>query len=102
MARITLKGTIATTPRFVVASDGSSVNSFRFTEDYDTPDSVVESTANWFTIVAYNTLATQIENEFERGQQVVLSGNLRIREWNNGIRNGTAIEVAIDAIGAID
>lgn len=100
MARITLEGIIATTPRLVVTRDGLAVVSFRFAEK-DTSKESSESLTNWFTVVAYNELANQITCEFEKNNRVVLSGGLKVRDWNNGERSGVSVEVKIDTIASI-
>jgi single-strand DNA-binding protein len=101
MARITLEGTIATTPRLVTTNDGLSVISFRFAENVDSSGSI-NTALNWFTVVAYANLANQIESELTREDKVILSGELKVREWDNGARSGTAVEVEIDSIAPLN
>ena len=34
-----------------------------------------------------------------RGEHVVVAGRLRIRDWHNADKNGTAIEIEADSVG---
>ena len=34
-----------------------------------------------------------------KGDRIIVQGTLRIRDWDNGERNGTSVEVEAEAIG---
>ncbi|MDJ0336554.1 single-stranded DNA-binding protein [Salinibacterium sp. G-O1] len=100
---ITLTGLVATTPRKITTSEGLDIASFRLastTRRYDRGTSRwVDGDTNWYTITAFRGLACNTAESIDKGQRVIVTGALRIREWENGERTGTSIEVEADAIG---
>lgn len=54
---------------------------------------------NWYTITAFRQLALNSNASVEKGQRVLVSGRLKIRDWENGDRTGTTIEIEAEAIG---
>lgn len=54
---------------------------------------------NWYTITSFRQLALNASTSIEKGQRVVVAGRLRIREWDNGERVGTTVEIEADSIG---
>lgn len=71
---ITLTGIVATTPRHLVTGSGLAITSFR-------------------------QLALNVQLSIRKGEHVVVTGRLRIRDWASGERTGTTIEVEADSIG---
>ena len=100
---ITLTGLVATTPRKITTSEGLDIVSFRLASTprrYDRGASRwVDGETNWYTITAFRALASNTAESIDKGQRVIVTGALRIREWENGERTGTSIEVEADAIG---
>jgi single-strand DNA-binding protein len=50
-------------------------------------------TTNWYTISSFNTLAINTASSLTKGDRVVVVGSLKIRDWDNGERAGTSVEV---------
>ena len=100
---ITLRGLVATTPRHITPESGLEVTSFRFastTRKLDTETGVwVDSDVNWFTISAFRQLAGNVAQSISKGERIVVSGRLKVRDWDNGERSGTSVEVEASAIG---
>lgn len=96
MEKITLRGLVATTPRYLITAEGLKIASFRLAS-YDRNNEAGET--NWYTITGFNDLAFNIDKSVSKGDRVVLTGSLRIRDWDNGERSGTTVEVEADAIG---
>ena len=100
---ITLTGLVATTPRHLVTSEGLPITSFRLastTRRFDRGENQwIDGDTNWYTITAFRQLAANTVQSVSKGQRVIVSGSLRIREWESGERNGTTVEVDADAIG---
>ena len=100
---ITLRGLVATTPRHIVTSDGLPITSFRLastTRRFDRAENRwVDGDTNWYTITAFRQLAVNAAQSVKKGQRIILTGVLRIREWESDERTGTNVEVESESIG---
>jgi single-strand DNA-binding protein len=100
---ITLTGLVATAPRHIVTSEGLAISSFRLASTqrrFDrSTERWIDGDTNWYTITGFRQLAINVAGSVSKGQRVVVFGRLRIREWENGERSGTTIEVEADSIG---
>ena len=100
---ITVRGLVATTPRHIVTSEGLGITSFRLaqaTRRFDRDSgSWVDSETQWFTVSAFRSLAINTFESIKKGERVIVTGVLKIREWENGERTGTTVEITADAIG---
>lgn len=100
---ITLTGLVATAPRHILTSEGLSITSFRLASTqrrFDrSADRWIDGETNWYTITSFRQLALNAASSVEKGQRVLVTGRLRIREWDNGERVGTTIDVEADSIG---
>jgi single-strand DNA-binding protein len=101
--QVIVRGLIATTPRQVVTESGLNVVSFRLASSYRKFDQEtktwVTSETNWYTISAFRKLAVNAGSSLSKGDRVIVQGRLRIRDWDNGERSGTSVEIDADAIG---
>lgn len=101
--QVSVRGLIATTPRQVVTENGLTVISFRLASSYRKFDpqtkTWVTGDTNWFTISAFRKLAVNAGVSLAKGDRVIVQGKLRIRDWDNGERSGTSVEIDADAIG---
>jgi single-strand DNA-binding protein len=59
----------------------------------------VDNGTNWYTVTAFRQLALNTNSSLRKGERVVVSGRLRMRDWTAGERAGTSIEIDADAIG---
>jgi single-strand DNA-binding protein len=59
----------------------------------------VDGETNWFTVTAFRQLAINAAGSVSKGERVLITGKLRVRDWDNGERAGTSVEVEADAIG---
>jgi single-strand DNA-binding protein len=102
-SKITATGLVATTPRHLITTDGVKITSFRLADNsprYDyTKKAWVEDSTNWFTITAYGDLAVNVAGSVNKGERIVVSGDLRVRDWDNGERAGTSVEIQAETIG---
>jgi single-strand DNA-binding protein len=100
---ITLTGLVATTPRHIVTSEGLAIASFRLASNqrrFDRSQNAwLDGYTNWYTITAYRQLATNAAASIEKGQRVIVTGRVRIRDWESGETSGTAIEIEAESIG---
>jgi single-strand DNA-binding protein len=102
---LTLTGLVATTPKHLVTSAGLSITSFRLASNQRRYDRAkqewVDVDTNWYTITAFRQLANNVVHSLHKGQRIVVTGRVRIRDWSNEDKNtsGTTIEVDAEAIG---
>ncbi|NBT76263.1 MAG: single-stranded DNA-binding protein [Betaproteobacteria bacterium] len=100
---ITLTGLVATTPRHITTSDGLAITSFRLACSQRRYDRVaqrwIDGDTNWYTVSAFRDLAKNTATSVSKGDRVILTGRVRIRDWENTDRSGTTVEVEVDALG---
>lgn len=100
---INVVGTIATDPRLVTPASGVQLCSFRLASDerrYDREQQAwVEGSTNWFGIVCFRGLAGHAHESFKKGDRVIVTGKLRVRNWEKDDKRGTSVEVEAEAIG---
>lgn len=100
---LTLTGLVATTPRHLVTAEGLPITSFRLASTqrrYDRGSQKwIDGDTNWFTVTAFRQLAVNVVGSVNKGQRIVVSGKLRVRDWQSGERAGTTVEIDADAIG---
>ena len=100
---ISIIGTVATDPRLTETDSGLSVCSFRLASNerrYDrSRGEWVDGDTNWFTVSAFRSLAAHARDSFAKGDRVIVSGRLRIRDWKTEEKSGTSVEVDADALG---
>lgn len=101
--QISVAGLVATMPRHLVTADGLPVTSFRLVaanRKYDkSTRRWIEADSNWFTVSCFRQLAVNTSGSINKGDRVVVTGRLKIREWDNGDKSGTSVEIEADAIG---
>lgn len=101
--KITITGLVATTPRHLVTAEGLPITSFRIANSYRKFDRTtmkwVDGETNWYTVTAYNELAFNTAGSVNKGDRIMVTGDLRIRDWDNGETSGTSVEVEATAIG---
>lgn len=100
---ITVAGLVATTPRHLVTQEGLPITSFRLASSHRRFDKEqgrwVEVDTNWFTVTAFRQLAVNTAQSITKGERVVVHGRLKVRDWDNGERSGTSIEIEADSLG---
>jgi single-strand DNA-binding protein len=100
---ISVSGLVATTPRHVVTPDGLPITSFRLASAQRRFDRGqqrwIDAETNWFTVTAFRQLAINSSQSVSKGDRVVISGRLRVRDWDNGERSGTSVEIEADGLG---
>lgn len=101
--QVTASGLVATTPRHLVTGDGLPITSFRLacsSREYDRAlKKWKDGNTNWYTITCFGQLAINVAGSVNKGERVFVSGLLKIRDWDNGERAGTSVELEAEAIG---
>ena len=100
---ITVTGLVATTPRHLTTSEGLAITSFRLASSQRRFDRSqqkwIDADTNWYTVSAFRALATNSAESLVKGDRVMVSGRLRIRDWENTDRSGTTVEIEADSLG---
>jgi single-strand DNA-binding protein len=100
---ISITGLVATAPKHVVTGTGLSITSFRFASTqrrYDRAEQKwVDGDTNWYTVTAFRQLAINVVASIQKGQRVIVSGRLRVRDWSTDDKHGTNVEIDADAVG---
>ena len=100
---ISVAGLVATTPRHLVTQDGLPITSFRLASSqrrFDrSQNKWIDGETNWFTVTGFRQLAINASTSVSKGDRIVASGKLRVRDWDNGERAGTSVEIEADSIG---
>ena len=100
---ISVAGLVATTPRHLVTQDGLPITSFRLAASQRRFDRAqnkwVDGQTNWFTVTGFRQLAINASSSVSKGDRIIVTGKLRVRDWDNGERAGTSVEVEADSIG---
>lgn len=101
--QITVSGLVATDVKKHETADNLLMCTFRLaanTRRFDaTKNTWTTTSTNWFTIVCFRQLAKNVLDSVSKGDRVVIQGKLKIRDWDNGERSGTSIEIDADHIG---
>lgn len=94
MSNVTITGLVATTPRYILTAEDVPCLSFRLASE-ESANGII----NWYTVTAFNKLAENIRDSVDKGHRVIVSGEINIRDWDNGERTGTSVEVISSSVG---
>lgn len=59
----------------------------------------VDGHTNFYAISVFGDLGAHALRSFQKGERVILSGRLRLREWETESKRGVSADVVADAIG---
>lgn len=100
---ITVSGLVATTPRHLITQDGLPITSFRLAASsrrFDREQGKwVDGETNWYTVTGFRQLAINLATSVSKGERVMVAGRLRVRDWDNGERAGTSVEIEAEHLG---
>ena len=100
---VTVAGLVATTPRHLVTQDGLPITSFRLAASHRkfdrTTNKWIDGETNWSTVTAFRQLAINVAGSVSKGERILVTGKLRVRDWDNGERVGTSVEIEADSVG---
>ncbi|CAN5372593.1 single-stranded DNA-binding protein [soil metagenome] len=100
---ITLTGLVATEPRHIVTAEGLSITTFRLASNqrrFDrSQERWVDGETNWYTISSFRQLAINSSTSIKKGERVLVTGRVRLRDWQNSEKAGTNVDIEADAIG---
>lgn len=100
---ITLTGIVGTEPRALTTNEGLAITSFRLASTQRRFDRAtekwVDGDTNWYTITAFRQLATNAAVSVKKGERILVTGRLRIRDWSAGGKSGINIDIEADSLG---
>lgn len=100
---LSTRGLVATVPNHIVTGEGLPITSFRLAASQRKFNRSTQSwengETNWYTVTAFRQLAINLAACVTKGDRVVVSGRLAIRDWQNGERSGTVVEIDADGVG---
>jgi len=100
---IAISGFVATPPNPVTAAGDLKITSFRIASNqrrFDRGrDRWVDGETNWYTVTTFRQLALNVAASVMKGDRVVVTGRLKVRDWEAGEKSGTNVEIEADAVG---
>ncbi|MCX7522189.1 single-stranded DNA-binding protein [Microbacterium sp. STN6] len=100
---VTVTGVVASDVSLTVAGEGLHIARFRLASTQrrrnKSSGEWEDGPTNWYGVSAFRRLADNSATSLVKGERVVVTGRLRVREWETEGRKGTAIEIDADAIG---
>ena len=100
---ITVRGFVATDPRTNTTNGGDIVSSFRLAATdrrYDRDANVwVDGHTNWFTVVGFRQLASNMCGSLKKGHRVIVVGRLKLKQWERDGRIYHSAEVEAESVG---
>ncbi|MHA7986792.1 single-stranded DNA-binding protein [Rathayibacter sp. CAU 1779] len=100
---ITATGLVGTIPSLTTVGNGLARLTFRLgstQRKYNREGGAWENgETNWYTVVAFRRLAENAAESIAKGDRVVVSGRLRVTDWEREGRHGTAVDLIAESIG---
>jgi single-strand DNA-binding protein len=100
---IAVSGIVATQPNVISTGDDLKITSFRLASTqrrFDRGrDRWVDGDTNWYTVTTFRQLAVNVGTSVVKGDKVVVTGRLRIREWESGEKKGINVDIEADSVG---
>lgn len=101
--QVCVVGIVATEPKQVVTTTGITLCSFRLASSERRFDRAteewVDGDTNWFNVTAFRALGEHVKESFDKGDRVIVSGKLKVRQWEHDGKQGTAVDIDADALG---
>lgn len=100
---LTIVGRVATDPIQVQTGGGVSVTNFRLASTQRRFDPAtqawVDAGTNWFSVAAFRQLGEHVKASLRTGDSVIVTGRLKIRNWESNGKQGTSVDIEAEAIG---
>jgi single-stranded DNA-binding protein len=101
--QVTLRGNVATEPRYVRFDDGNTLTSFRLASTarrYDRErQEWVDRSTTYVNVTCRRAMATNAANSVRKGQPLLVTGKLTERHWSTNGRSGQTLEIHAEGIG---
>ncbi|WP_354642632.1 single-stranded DNA-binding protein [Kitasatospora camelliae] len=100
---VTMVGNVASAVTYTQTAAGVPVANFRMAATERRFDrgrgEWTDGDTTWVTVVAWRWLATNLVSSVNKGDPVVVSGRLRVREWGEDDRRRSAVEIDARSVG---
>lgn len=100
---LTIVGRVATDPTQSQTGGGVPVTNFRLASTHRRFDAATQtwtdSGTNWYSVAAFRHLGENAKASLRTGDSVIVTGRLRIRNWESNGKHGTSVDIEADAIG---
>lgn len=100
---VTILGRVGGDPNRSETTTGVPVVNFRVASPqrrYDSKSQAwIETGTNWYNVSAFRQLAEHTKASLRQGDGVIVTGRLKLREWESGGRKGLSADIDADAIG---
>jgi single-strand DNA-binding protein len=100
---IALTGIVGSDLKAVTTAEGLAITSFRLASSqrrFDrSQDKWVDGETNWYTVTTFRQLAANAAVSIKKGERVVVTGRLKVRDWEAGGKRGINVDVEADALG---
>lgn len=100
---VTVTGLVATEPRFIQTQEGLAIASFRLASMNRRFDRATnewrDDGTNWYSVSAFRGLATNTHQSVSKGHRVIVTGRLKVREWDTGEKSGISVDIEAESIG---
>jgi len=102
-APITITGRLGADPELKVSSNGSALATFRMVSN---GRRMVEGTwedtdTTWWSVTAFGRTAEAVASSCTKGQQIVVIGKVKAREWEKDGVKQTRMEVVADTVATV-
>ena len=100
---VTLVGNLGADPDHRQLDTGGEVTNLRVgcterRQDRSTGE-WVDGATSWWRVSCWRALAANTAASLRKGDRVVVSGTVRVQQWERDGRSGTSLEVVADAVG---
>ncbi|MFI9332771.1 single-stranded DNA-binding protein [Kitasatospora sp. NPDC052868] len=100
---VTMIGNVATEVSYSETTGGVPMASFRLASTerrYDRAAGAwVEGDTHWVSVTAWRALAVHVIGSLGKGDPVMVSGRLRVREWGEGEARRSRVEIDARSVG---
>jgi len=100
---VTILGRVGGDPNRSETTSGVPVVNFRVASPQRRFDQKtqawIETGTNWYNVSAFRQLAEHVKASLHSGDGVIVTGRLKLREWESGGKKGLSADIDADAIG---
>lgn len=100
---VTILGRVGADPNRSETTAGVPVINFRVASPqrrYDAKTQAwIETGTNWYNVSAFRQLAEHAKASLRQGDGVIVTGRLKLREWETGGRKGMSADIEAETIG---
>ncbi|TFB76466.1 single-stranded DNA-binding protein [Cryobacterium glaciale] len=101
--QITISGVIGTVPRLTFGKNGAPITTFRVASRQSHRDKATDAwivdESCWYSVTTFRQLAANAGKSLNKGEHVVVTGRLVIRQWTNAEKSGTSVEIMAESVG---